>query len=81
MKLKGNNRGVYEYEVKPNHRKESAIWMLYLMDTSALIEKVIFRQNSLGKLRMNIYIKNINHLQIMNDIQLKVRTLITKTKG
>ena len=78
MRLKGRSGGTFNYEIKPDHRKESAIWMLYLMDAKALIEKVIFKQNTKGNVRINIYIRNSNHLQIMADIKLRVTTDITK---
>lgn len=80
MKLKHITKGIAEYEIKPITKFESFSWLLYLNDSKAYIPKIIFKHNKKGDLRINVFIQNINHMETMKDIKLKVITEQQKRK-
>ena len=51
---------------------------MFLMDSKSYIPKIIFKHNQKGDLRINVFIRNINSLEIINDIRLKVKTEMNK---
>jgi hypothetical protein len=78
MKYKGNLKGAHEYVITLEHRLVAPIWISKLLSTNATVEKIIFKQNKLGVTKLKVFIKNINHSSIMQDIDSRVQIDITR---
>lgn len=78
MRYKGNNKGIHEYDITLEHRLVAPIWINKLLETKALINKIIFKQNKLGITKLKVYISSTNHNMIMQDIDSKVQIDMTR---
>lgn len=61
--------------------KESSIWLLHLLNLPGFVERFSFKQNTAGRVKLKLVLrKRADWQQVVEDTQLRVYSLITKTE-
>jgi len=77
--IKRQDDSLLEIELKPTHRKEAAIWLLYLLNNPILVSKYSLKNNKSGGVKVKIELRKIKDWEsILSDTKIKVLTLINK---
>jgi len=62
----------------PTRVKESSIWLLYLLKTPGFLERCVFKQNTLGRVKLTLTLKKrLDWLELVQDTKLTVAQYLT----
>jgi len=80
FRIKGEQGGIIEAEIKPEEPKEAAIWLLHLLSHDNFIVKYNLKRNASGKVKVKVYfVGKPGYQQIIADTQLKIAKLLNNS--